>query len=389
VIRTGIRATSFVVAFALSASLVWFAGDAALALAERPPSIIGQDFVDSVRAWRLQVRHGNGKRTRVALLGDSVLGAPDGERAVPDAINDALSASGARGRHVELHQLSWPGWGIAAQYFLADEIVRARPDRILLELNLRALGPAARGDLSYPELAGFVRRHRLWEAIWISLSDTGVTLEQLLFYHAIVANHLDGSWGDLRRKQADVFRQRASIETWLDESIGSTSLRDRTLAESLCLFDRVLAPGKNRERQSFLKRSLGNALGGIPATHPRMQLLKATLERFRSARIPTVVWVAPVNIEHVRSEGLGLEGLEESVATIRDLVESTGAGFVDFHALLPDSAFRDAGDHVSAVGKNNGTDALGNDLARVLLWSESLDVAAEDSLVDASGLAPR
>ena len=120
-----------------------------------------------------------------------------------------------------------------------------------------------------------------------------------------------------------------------------------------------------------------------------VEQIEATLERFRRAQIPTVVWVAPVNVEHVRSEGLILEGLEESIATIREAVESTGAGFVDFHALLPDRAFRDAGDHVNALGRSNGTDALGNQLARILLWSESLDVTAEESPLDAPALVPR
>jgi hypothetical protein len=385
---SAVRATSMAVAFVFSAALSWTAVDAAVTAASLPPSVIGQDFVDGVQAWRRQLRQIHRDRTRVALLGDSVLGAPPGERSVADAINASVGARGTRGRRVELHQLSWPGWGIAAQYFLADEIVRGHPDRIMLELNMRGLGPASAGDLSHPELAGLVRTNRLAEAAWLPLSDAGVTLDQLLFYRLLVANHLDGDWASLRRQQADAFRLRGPVENWLDSALGSTAFHDRTLAEALCLFDRLLVPGKNRERKNVLKRSLGNALAGIPAGHPRLQLLRALLERFHRARIPTVVWVAPVNVEHVRSEGLPLDGLEASVATLRGVVESAGAGFVDFHALLPDRAFRDAGDHVTSEGDGNGTSVLGEHLAQVLLWSEPAGDSSTDTLVEGPARAP-
>jgi hypothetical protein len=77
-----------------------------------------------------------------------------------------------------------------------------------------------------------------------------------------------------------------------------------------------------------------------------------------------------VNIEHIRSLGLSLDGLERSIVTIRQIVESSGAGFVDLHALLPDRAFRDARDHVTPDGEWNGTAMLGEQLARVILWSD-------------------
>jgi hypothetical protein len=382
--RTVARAASVIVSFLAAAGLSWTAVDRALSVGVEPPPIIGQDLADALRVWRRGFSHGK-RAQRVALLGDSVLGAAPGERTVPDATDEALSASGARGRAVALHPLSWPGWGIAAQYFLADEIVRARPDRIMLELNLRALGPASPGDVSYPELSGFIGGDRLWEAAGLPLSYAGITLDRLLFFRLLVTSELDGSWAGLRRRQANVFRLREPLETWLDAIAGTPESHERRLAEAISMFDRMLVPGQNRERESMVKTTLGNALGGIPATHARLRVLEATLDHFHRSGIPTVVWVAPVNIDHLRSLGLSLDGLERSLATVQEVVESSGAGFVDFHALLPDREFRDGGDHVTP---GRGATVLGQNLARVILWSVPVDTPPlRDALVDESASA--
>lgn len=371
--RTVARAAVLIASFALSAALVWALFDRALTMdPDRSPLTIGHDLADELRVWRRGLLR-DGSKSRVAFLGDSVLLGLPGERTVPDATSEALWQRGARGRRVAVHPLGWPGWGIAAQYFLADEIIRARPDRIMLELNLRAFGPAAPADVSSPELAGFIGTNRLWEAAWLPLSYAGLTLDKLLFYRLLVTTDMDASWADLRRRQANVFRLRDPVETALDAALGSSSTRERRRVEAFARFERMLVPEKNREQPALVKQALGTVLGGIPATHSRLRVLKATLDHYRRADIPIVVWVAPVNLDHLRSLGFSLDGLERSVATIRALVESTGAGFVDFHALLPDALFRDGGDHVTPDGDASGAAALGEALARVILWSEPGD----------------
>ena len=337
-----------------------------LKAAQQPQPGIGLDLVHTVRRWRRDLSRDRAA-SRVALLGDSVLGGSVGERTVPDATSEALARCGRRGQSIAVHPLSWPGWGVSGEYFLNDEIVRARPDVILLELNLRGMGPATPGAASYPELAGFVRPERLLEAASLPLSYAGLTLDRLLFYHLLVASGADEAWATVLRRQASLFRLREPIEAWFDAALGNRAYVDRRVAVTLGTFDKVFVPGKNRERLELVQTVLGNALGGLSPTHPRLRILGAMLEHYRRAGIPTIVWVAPVNVDHLRSLGLPLEGLRRSLGTIRTLVEANGAALIDLHDLLRDEAFIDAGDHVTSNVGMSGATMLGESLARVLL----------------------
>ena len=152
------------------------------------------------------------------------------------------------------------------------------------------------------------------------------------------------------------------------------------------------SPCSAAERMLVRERTASGSQGanaqersGASGDANRLHILKATLDYFHRSGIPTVVWVAPVNIDHLRSLGLSIDGLSRSLGTIRKLVESSGAGFVDFHALLPDGAFRDARDHVTPDGEASGATALGEVLARVILWSEPSDTPPlSNALVDES-----
>jgi hypothetical protein len=116
----------------------------------------------------------------------------------------------------------------------------------------------------------------------------------------------------------------------------------------------MYVPGKVRQNRQAAEKALAGVLGGIGSRAPRLVVLEALLEDLHRARIPVLLWVSPVNVEHLRSLGIRLDGLDRSMSTVEAAVRRTGADFVDLHAFLPDAAFRDAGDHMTANGDPDG-----------------------------------
>jgi hypothetical protein len=114
------------------------------------------------------------------------------------------------------------------------------------------------------------------------------------------------------------------------------------------------------------QRNLAPVLRGVTAREPTLQILAALLARFRRAHIPTLVYLEPMNVEHIHRLGFALDGLSQSIRTLRRTVEGQGAELADFHAVLPDGAFRDEGDHYTFAGQPNGTFRLGSQIASAL-----------------------
>ena len=68
-----------------------------------------------------------------------------------------------------------------------------------------------------------------------------------------------------------------------------------------------------------------------------------------------VLYIAPLNVEHLERVGVyDAAGARRAVARVHDIAEGAGAGFVDLHALLPDSAFADHNDHLQVDGPVDG-----------------------------------
>jgi hypothetical protein len=91
---------------------------------------------------------------------------------------------------------------------------------------------------------------------------------------------------------------------------------------------------------------LGEALKGIRRDHILLQALGKSLRVFRQAGIPVVTYLGPINIEYLRSLNVvDEELLQASIQAYRDVAHDYGASFLDFHDILPDTAFYDAASH--------------------------------------------
>jgi hypothetical protein len=318
------------------------------------------DIYPEARKWKNRMQR-SPALDRVALIGDSVLLSDWATKSVPTEVWEGLVRRG--GPRLNVQVLGWPGLGAIAEYCLADEIIAANPDLIVLEVNLRGFHAGPLGPGGYPELAGHIRTERLLEAATLPLADAGITLDRLLFYRALVASGFETAWIDVLDRQARMVNQRDRLEGWIEDSTGSKALFERKLWLGATAYARSLVPGRNRATRARIEKNLWTVFEGLAPDAPRLRVLEATLRTFAKAGIPVLVWLAPSNVEHARYLGLPVEGLARSAASVRAVVEGAGARFVDLHWLLPDAAFRDSSDHVTMDGAVDGSALLGDRLA--------------------------
>jgi hypothetical protein len=355
------RSFAFILTFGVSAGLSWWAVERVVPFLPARSSMT-LDVLDVLRNFQDDFLHDHGHR-RIALLGDSMLVGPPGSVPLPDRVESVANHRRREARHIRIHTLSWPAWGVIGEYCLADEILRTHPDLIVLELNLRGLQLGPLGPFAYSELAGWIRSSRLLETSLLPLSDAGITLNRLLLYQLLVASHHENAWVGLLDRQARLLHLRGVLEDWVERKTGVTTVAARQLSAGAYAYRRLLVPGKLRAQRAQIEAMLGAVLGGIDTHNGRLEVLEALLRTFRRADIPVFVWVSPVNVQHMRSLGLSMDGLDKSLEVVRVLVEQTGAHFLDLHAALPDSAFRDSGDHYTLDGEPNGAAILASRLA--------------------------
>lgn len=364
-LRALLRAAAFVVSFLGASAMVWVLAELVVLLSRAERQSISLQIVEAMRPWQ-QAMIEDREHERIAFLGDSVL-ARAGDPSLPDATEAALRSRGDRHARAAIHTLWAPAWSPVTEYFLANEILRTRPDRIVLEVNLRTLGPTPLEPFNYPELSGWIDARHLPEAMALPLfSEAGLTLNRSLFYQLLVGCHLDELWTHVVDRQARLYNVHKAFEPYLDRQLSRTEYLQRQLGRNLPLLARDLVPGKDRSNAASLRKMLGNALSGIDGNEPRVRILLALIDRFIAAGVPTLVWVAPVNVEHLRSVGIATDGLDLTTSVLYRLVIEHGATFLDFHEVVGDAGFLDHGDHLRFEGRPAPTEVIGTLIAAAL-----------------------
>ena len=360
------KVASFHVALVATAAAVWLFSGWLVDELDIPRPNLTLDLVPRVVAFRNSMKHDRA-RFRVAMMGDSMIFTEWPGKSVPSWVEDELKSREGTPR-TSVHVISYAAWGTAPEYCMADEIAKAKPDLLVLELNLRLLGPAPLGIVSYPELAGHIANDRLLEAAFLPLSHAGITLGKLLFHRSIVLSQHELHLRDIQMRQAKVFHLRETLEEWLDAKTGRQDYSMRKFAWGIGLSNRYLERGKKRSRDnpSHARDALGDVLDGIPEDHPRLVVFGAMLADFKRRGVPVLVWVSPINLDHLNSLGLDTSHVDASISTIRKIVERHGARFVDLHALLHDAEFFDAGDHYTREGSPSGAQLVGQELGQAI-----------------------
>jgi hypothetical protein len=233
-------------------------------------------------------------------------------------------------------------------FFASERIADLRPDLVIMELNLWAFSRAWT-RMDRPEMAGLLPASRWADAARLPLEAVGVSADRLVFYRSLIAGGALDAWHRLQGEQARVVKALQEVEQALPHAGpfagGAEYAEQHRLATSAQR--EVKRPNGTRATADTVKQSLGDVLAGIPEDNPTLLAVGALLARFERAGIPVLVFVAPTNVEHLRSLGLlDARGLALTLERIESVVRRHGADFLDLHDRLEDAAFKDYLDHL-------------------------------------------
>jgi len=360
-----------VIAAALSSGAVVAAAEGALAEWSPKRNILSFDLLPPLENVRREFRR-YGLGENILLVGDSVLGPGHGlpvSQAVPVALR---KVEGAAQKHVV------PFWrlglSLAAEYFIADDLAELGEDRVVLEVNLRLLAAACGGCWHYPDLAGHVRPARYPEALRLLLDVMGIIANRLVFYRLVVASGFEPVWASLVQTQARFYNLRDRIEPAFEAQVGLETAEARRRGAYLAAFADLTMTDKPREPREHVLGKVWAAREGVDETYPPLGLLGGIVRRLAEAKKRPLVWIAPVNVDHLRSIGVSVSGFDVSAAAIRSVVERNGGTILDLHDALRDADFVDSFDHPTTKGDAPGSAIIAERIAAVLL--------AEDAKLD-------
>jgi hypothetical protein len=305
-------------------------------------------------------------RRRIFVLGDSlVFDMTPRPRSIPDNLAALFSARPRA--HDYVRAVASPGLGAFSHYFLADRILAARPDVVVLSVNLRWFSPIWRG-IDPPTLAGWLPARRWPELLGLPLEATGVSADRLAFYRALVASGVLPAWYRLQREQLRVQGAWQAAA----RSLQALSGMPEGLAFEAEHGRRALARRAERGRStaSYAAATFAPVFAGIEADSPTVRALDTLLARYRDAGVAVIVYVAPINVEHLKRLGVyDARGAAGAVAFLERLAQRRGARFLDLHALLPDAAFADQNDHLRTDGPVDGAALAARRLLPLVLAS--------------------
>jgi len=288
---------------------------------------------------------------RVAWLGDSTLIKETGEPPISLRLQDRVRELTGNRPRVRVRTVAAPGQNAYEYYFLAENVVRAQPDQVLMLFQLATLGEVWLQRFRRPEIAGWVPPGRLVELLGLPLSPVGLTTDRLLLGMTVVGAGGGSAWIQLQKQQGRVDRARKDLDRWIASRTGTLSLAEFEKIAGVHFAATRHTEDWKRWNELGARPHYETAFLGVSPDHPVLQMLAAALRVYREAGIYTHLYVGPVNVEHFRRLGIyDDQGAAETLAVLRRIATEHAAEFSDLHALLPDRGFRDAGGHLAWEG---------------------------------------
>lgn len=321
----------------------------------------------------LRILHGHSRNPEtytVAFMGDStVIAYPEGQT-VHERLREAITPKWAGPGRLWVESLSSLGMTPAGFFLVQDEINAAKPDIVIVTANLALIRDPLPASLKRPELAGWTGGARIYDAlVALDLYQFGVTADRLLLYKLFVTSGRTSEWTVHTQQQARLGHLRKTAESAVAERTGWTGEVSRRFQRMMRNRTDILLPGEpERFNQAGAKKALGDLMAGIAPNHWVMEVLRAVLENFADTGTAAILYVPPINVEHLQSIGAyDSDGLQRSLQTLEQIALETGAEFADLHNLLPDAAFRDPGGHLTHAPPYDGPALVAEALAPYVL----------------------
>ena len=337
---------------------------------EKDPKVdVPLDVLDPIAAGLNGLAASKEARPRarqIVFLGDSIIAGPPRGRRVPDRLLELLEA--ARPGVFDVHAMASPGMGAFDFYFIADRVGELGPDLVVMPVNLASFSASWRNTFPRPELAALLRVRRVPESLVLPVDGIGLTADRLLFYLAI--ERLGGlyPWRDLTQQQVYLANARRGFAQAVGKRFGGDE--DLKFARaSIGHFRRQLnLENEPRFSAAGVEERYGTPLRGVEPDDPTLRILASAVRIYREHGAEVLVYANPTNVEHMaRVDALGDEGFSRTLEAIRTAVHREGVRFVDLHAALPDTAYKDPAGHLRAGdGVVNGVRILAERLAEAI-----------------------
>lgn len=377
--RIGRRA-SFAVGFLVAIAGVMLPLFAAFDAVEIAPGVIQSDFAE--QAFEVRSRMAAERREfdlQVLMLGDSML--LPGKKmkyrdAVPAMLSRALRREFPRPEKSKVYSFAFPGAGYTSFYYLLDHLIAARADLILIGFNPASLSPHWARRWARPDHAAWLGWRRVPEALGLPLHRLSLTVDRLLWTVACVEMGCGDAWRFVQHEQLRASDLLEHVRAELASMTGMNAvddLRDRRNAARVEI--RRGGPTPRLRTADEYRKTFESFLDGVMRDDAALRMLAATVRGIRSAGIPVVVYVTPVNVGGMKRRGVWNQaGIDRTLVAIEATVAEAGGVFLDFHDLLPEARFRDYADHLTFRGYLNGQALLVARLAPVV--AENLRRAA-------------
>jgi hypothetical protein len=317
----------------------------------------------------------------IAFLGDSMVASYPPKFRIPRTLEISLNQhsratkqrtrrAGTRTRY-RVVSFAQDGAGIFDHYFMVDIISDVEPDLVILPFNLVNPSYSFQMAFSRPEFSGWIDLERLGPTLMRPLHWGGITVDQILFYFGVTK--IGGF--DLLTNLARYQGKFSVARDMLTQEVAYIGERGRS-AEQQLQRAQYFANGESHKNRDYPNRHnehsqelvMGLSLAGLPANHPTLEMLGATVRDFHAKGIRVLVYISPINYEHMQRLGLyDEERFAETLRNVQAAAEDDGATYLEISKSLEDKWFRDRHGHLTYEGRERGQAELAKLLAPAVL----------------------
>lgn len=303
----------------------------------------------------------------LVYLGDSLSMPHDGAPAPIELRTLLRHRGGRRTGTARLINLSAAGLTAFSHYFASEQLAELNANRFIIAVNLGWF--SRRTSAQQPTLAGMLPIRRWPEAAGLPLHEIGLSADEIVTSHALMASGQFDTWWDLQREQVRVKTAVRRAGREIQRALGVPPATDYahvvTRHRAARVYDR-----KHPTVAGALQR-WGPVLDGLSDDDPNLQVLEALIARLRESGARVLVMVPPTNVAVLEKHGMyDTDGFATSLGRIREVATRHDADFLDLHDLLPDDAFRDPNDHLDFRSETQPARRIAREL---VLWSEGAE----------------